>query len=276
MMKIESFKVPQSKGKRTVKFTNKPSNVSFTGIFSNPRMQNVLLGWPRKIMSKLDFNDGLIPAEKEMMTLYASTIIARLVFSRPDPVSEKNPNGKKNSEFWETLRRDPLGWLSLFFVSPIVQRAMAFTMDKMREKNFILKSTDANGNKVPSIFFTKDGKLPSLKEALNPLNKGIRPRKLSELNYTNAVDKLALNSLKLPRAIIFIAGIGFAISLLGIAIPWFNTKWTAKAYKEDGKGKFAPKMPQPQVNYVSYASTYTSTTQVKSMDDFLKKNTHKS
>ncbi len=274
MMKIESFKVPQTGSKKIVRFTNKPSNVSFNGILSNQTVKKFLLGYPRKIMSRLDFNDGLVPAEKEMMTLYASTILARLAFSRPDPVSEKNPNGKKNSEFWETMRRDPLGWLSLFFVSPVVQRLMAFTMDKMREKDFILKSTK-DDQKIQSLFFTKDGKLPSFKEAINPLNKEIRIRKLAELNYSGIRDKAAYNAMRIPRALIFLSGIGLAISVLGIAIPWLNTKWTAKDYKGEGKDNHLPAAPQPQINYVSYASANTSAAQVKSMNDFLKTSSHK-
>ncbi len=274
MMKIESFKVPQTGSKKTVRFTNKPSNVNFNGILSNQTVKKFLLGYPRQIMSRLDFNDGLVPAEKEMMTLYASTILARLAFSRPDPVSEKNPDGKKNSEFWETMRRDPLGWLTLFFVSPVVQRLMAFTMDKMREKDFILKGTK-NGEKIQSLFFTENGNLPSFKEAIKPWNKEVRIRKLSELNYAGIRDKAAYNAMRIPRVLIFISGIGFAISVLGIAIPWLNTKWTAKDYKENGKGGTAPKTPQPQINYVSYASNSSPAVQVKSMNDFLKTNSHK-
>lgn len=175
-----------------------------------------------KFTNSIDFADKYT-SRRASMYLYTGCILSRLV------------NSRDKYEFQETLRRDSMGLASLFFLASIFEKTSGYLIEKT--DNYLKKK---KGNTVPdttpNLFLSAGSEkheLPSLFNALNPLDKKFEIRSFGDIDALKDIDENLKKSLMHKKTVLYLASLAFSIGIIGIFIPWLNTITTKKSIRDD-------------------------------------------
>jgi hypothetical protein len=196
---------------------------------------------------------GFVPAPAlltamDFATLGASTVAQnKLIYGMV--IGSRVVAARENTERWENLRRDPLGWYSWFMGSPLLQVGLALfglPLVAKGSKELMVNHLNKDANFIQKLGWTlfNPSKLwllasdKQLEQRKTQLVDGLL--KAGRQKEIEAVEKLFSKTIVMRGLMSFI-GLAFTIALLGVFINLLNIAMTkASLRKTSAKSEFQP------------------------------------